>query len=157
MVLFDWREDQDAKMVDPNLSVYSVESIASQTSTFRAELQQSIADAQARQVNASGSVSEGIVDAAGRSKMTTVHELAHVFQKADDTRYTDDSGGYQPLLLRGLFQGSKEVMADCYALTYYNEWTLSDGVTESAYGYICGDSERQAIRDWAASMDAPLG
>ncbi|PPF40016.1 hypothetical protein [Pseudoclavibacter sp. AY1H1] len=90
MVLFDWREDQDAKMVDPNLSVYSVESIASQTSTFRAELEQRVADAQARQVNAGGSVSEGIVDAAGHSKMTTVHELAHVFQKADDTRYPDD-------------------------------------------------------------------
>lgn len=206
VALFDWMEDQDAKMADPNLSLYSAESIASQTSTFRTELEQRIADAQARQVNASGSVSEGIVDAAGNgfidiqwdaatacktnsnadkgwrttgcvnggspltvhllpeaelgawhSKMTTVHELAHVFQKADDTRYPDDNGGYQPLLLQGLFQGSKEVMADCYALTYFNEWTLSDGVTESAYGYICGDSERQAIRDWAASMNAPVG
>lgn len=48
-------------------------------------------------------------------------------------------------------------MADCYAHSYFNDWTLSDGVTESAYGYICGDSERRAIRDWAASMNAPLG
>ncbi|PPG02883.1 hypothetical protein C5E06_10600 [Pseudoclavibacter sp. RFBI5] len=108
MVLFDWREDQDAKMVDPNLSVYSVESIASQTSTFRAELEQRVADAQARQVNAGGSVSEGIVDAAGHSKMTTVHELAHVFQKADDTRYPDDRGGYQPLLLQACSRAAKK-------------------------------------------------
>ncbi|MBF4458131.1 hypothetical protein [Pseudoclavibacter sp. VKM Ac-2867] len=63
-----------------------------------------------------------------------MHELAHVFQKADDIRYTDDSGGYQPLLLQSLFQGSKEVMADCYTLMYFDEWTLSDGITESASG-----------------------
>lgn len=204
--LFDWMEDQDAKMAEPNVTVCSAESIAAQMSTFRADLEQSIADAEARRGNASGSLSEGLVDAAGNgfidvqfdaatacdthanadqgyrttgcvnggsplvvhllpageltewhSKINTVHELAHVFQRADDVRYPDDNGGYEVLLAQGLFQGSEEAMADCYALTYFNEWTLSDGVTESGYGYICGDNERQAIRDWAAGINAPLG
>lgn len=198
--------DLDARMADPNLTAYSAETFASQTSIFRAELEQRIADADTRRTNASGSLQESIVDAAGNgfidlqwdaatacnthensaegyrtsgcvfsgspltvhvlpesdfgawhSKITTVHELAHVLQRADDVRYPDDNGGYQALLAQGLFQGSEESMADCYALTYFNEWTLSDGVTESGYGYICGDSERQAIRDWAASMNAPVG
>ncbi|PPF47306.1 hypothetical protein C5B85_03320 [Pseudoclavibacter sp. AY1F1] len=206
VALFDWMEDQDAKMADPNLTVYSAESIAAQASTFRGDLEQSIIDAETRRTNASGSVSESIVDAAGNgfidvqydaatacgthenadqgyqtvgcvkggsplivhllpdgertewhSTITTVHELAHVYQRADDVRYPDDDGGYRSLLAQGLFQGSEEVMADCYALTYLNEWTLSDGVQESGYGYICGDSERQAIRDWAAGMNAPIG
>ncbi|WP_424467803.1 hypothetical protein [Pseudoclavibacter helvolus] len=205
VALFDWMEDQDAKMADPNLTVYSAESIATQMSEFRADLEQSITAAQGRRANVSGSVSEGFVDAAGNgfidvqydaetackthewadqgyrtsgcvkggsplvvhllpvgtlnewhSKMNVAHELAHVFQRADDVRYPDDNGGYKALLAQGLFQGSEEAMADCYALTYFNEWTLSDGVTESGYGYICGDSERQAIRDWAIGMNAPM-
>ncbi|PPG29415.1 hypothetical protein [Pseudoclavibacter sp. RFBB5] len=206
VALFDWMEDQDAKMTDPNLTAYSAELLADQMSTFRADLEQSITDAQTRRTNASASVSEGLIDAAGNgfidvqydaatacgthenadqgyqtvgcvkggsplivhllpdaertewhAKMTTVHELAHVYQRADDVRYPDDDGGYQALLAQGLFQGSEEVMADCYALTYLNEWTLSDGVKETGYGYVCGDSERQAIRDWAAGMNAPVG
>ncbi|GAB3293926.1 hypothetical protein GCM10027427_13430 [Pseudoclavibacter terrae] len=206
VALFDWMEDQDAKMTDPNLTAYSAELLADQMSTFRADLEQSITDAQTRRTNASGSVSEGLIDAAGNgfidvqydaatacgtnenadqgyqtvgcvkggspltvhllpdaertewhAKMTTVHELAHVYQRADDVRYPDDDGGYQALLAQGLFQGSEEVMADCYALTYLNEWTLSDGVKETGYGYVCGDTERQAIRDWAAGMNAPVG
>ncbi|PPG33961.1 hypothetical protein C5E10_09210 [Pseudoclavibacter sp. RFBG4] len=50
MAPLDWLEDQDARMADPSLSVHSAVSVS---------------DAQARQVNASGTISEGIVDAAG--------------------------------------------------------------------------------------------
>ena len=48
VALFDWMEDQDAKMAEPNVTVCSAESIAAQMSTFRADLEQSIADAEAR-------------------------------------------------------------------------------------------------------------
>ena len=80
--LFDWMEEQDAKMTDPSLSVHSAESIVAQTSTFRSELEQSVADAQARRVNASGSVSEGIVDAAGNG-FTDIQWDAATARKTD--------------------------------------------------------------------------
>ena len=52
-------------------------------------------------------------------------------------------------------------MADCYALTMLDGWTLDHRVWVNAYeywevsvgyGYTCNDSERQAIRDWNAQL-----
>jgi hypothetical protein len=195
---------QDEAMADPNLGEYSAKTIVTQTTTFREQLEASIATAETRRTNASGSVAEGIVDAAGKgfidiqwdaaavclpderedwtttacvkkedsltihllpenelgewaSTRTVVHELAHVYQRADNARFLNNDGEYKALLEQGLFQGSMEVMADCFSLAYYNEWTLSQDDQNIGYGYVCGDSERQAIRAWAASINAPMG
>ncbi|WP_146197047.1 hypothetical protein [Serinibacter arcticus] len=200
---FEWLFRQDELMADPSWQQHSAQTVAAQTTTFREGLEASVAAAQARRVNASGSVSEGIVDAAGRgfvdiqwdaattctpstetrritgcikkgdsltvhllpeselgewaSKFTVVHELAHVYQRADNASYLNNDGDYKALLAQGLFQGSEEVMADCYALTYYNEWSLTNGDFTTGYGHVCDENERQAIRDWAATLNAPLG
>ncbi|WP_344358379.1 hypothetical protein [Brachybacterium phenoliresistens] len=89
-------------------------------------------------------------------QMTVQHELAHVYQRADRARFDDGSSEYDELLEQGLFQGSVELMADCYALTYYDEWTLETDSVEVGYGYVCDESERDAIREWSASIDAPM-
>jgi hypothetical protein len=48
-------------------------------------------------------------------------------------------------------------MADCFALTYLDGWTLDHKVYVSSfeywqvsigYGYTCDDGQRQVIRDW---------
>ncbi|MFF7291248.1 hypothetical protein ACFY9N_01810 [Microbacterium sp. NPDC008134] len=201
---FEWLFRQDEKMADPDLNEYTAQTIAAQTKTFREGLEVSVAEAQARRTNASGSVTEGIVDAAGKgfvdiqwdaatacraddrenwrttgcitkedsltvhllpeselgewaSKFTVVHELAHVYQRADNASYLENDGDYKALLEQGLFQGSEEVMADCFALTYYDLWTLDNDGSTTGYGYVCQENERQEIREWAAMLNAPLG
>lgn len=201
---FEWLDRQDERMADPALLEYSAQTIATQTTTFREQLEASIAAAETRRTNVSGSITEGMVDAAGKgfidiqwdaatacgaadrenwrtagcitkedsltvhllpeselgewaSTRTVIHELAHVYQRADNARYADNSGDYKALLAQGLFQGSLESMADCFSMTYYNEWTLEQDGHEIGYGYVCGDSERDAIRTWAANIGAPLG
>ncbi|GEB16644.1 hypothetical protein GUY44_01940 [Pimelobacter simplex] len=89
-------------------------------------------------------------------RMIVVHELAHIYQRADRQRYDARRGRVDRLLAKGLFQGSEEKMADCYALTYYGEWSLTRGNLEIGYGYVCGRSERRALRKWAADVDAPM-
>jgi len=83
-------------------------------------------------------------------EMLVIHELAHVYQHADVDGFGEE------LVARGLFQGSDEKMADCYALTYYDRWELSNGGQSVGYDYVCDESERQAIREWAAKIDAPM-
>lgn len=89
-------------------------------------------------------------------RMVVAHELAHVYQHADASRFDDGKGDTDRLIAQGLFQGSDEHMADCYALTYYGEWSLQNGRTTLGYGYVCNESERQAIREWAAGIHAPM-
>ncbi|WP_053351683.1 variant leucine-rich repeat-containing protein [Leucobacter musarum] len=194
----------EKRAADPTIGIYEAKPIAERAAAFRAELEQSVAAAEARRSNASGSLTEGIVDAAGNgfidvqydavtaclseprpgkenigcvlaaqpltvhllpeaevgsewmNLMLVTHELAHVYQRADDQGAEDYSGAYNDLLAQGLFQGSKEVMADCYALTYYDQWSLSNGSESLGYGYVCDAAERQAIRDWAVNLNVPL-
>jgi len=89
-------------------------------------------------------------------KMVTAHELAHVFQHADARRFEDGKGEADRLIAQGLFQGSDEKMADCYALTYYDQPSLSHQGVTLGYGYVCNAVERQAIRTWAADINAPM-
>ena len=89
-------------------------------------------------------------------RMITVHELAHVYQGADVYRYEDYVGETDRLLSEGYFEGSREKMADCYALDYYGGWSLWYDNSYVGYGYVCGDGERQAIRDWFAALTSPL-
>ena len=80
------------------------------------------------------------------------HEFAHVLQYANpdetDTAVTAFGGDY-------------ETMADCFALTFLDGWTLDHRVWVSdytywdvsvGYGYVCNDSQKQAIRDWRAAI-----
>ncbi|MGB3375435.1 MAG: hypothetical protein WBA87_09875 [Microbacterium sp.] len=89
-------------------------------------------------------------------KMVAAHELAHVYQHADARRFEDGKGEADRLVAKGLFQGSTEKMADCYALTYYDQDSLKHGNVTLGYGYVCNASERQAIRTWAADVNAPM-
>nr|WP_236571295.1 DUF2510 domain-containing protein [Microbacterium hydrocarbonoxydans] len=190
---------------DPTIGIHEARPIAERAAALRAALEQSVSDAQARRANTSGSLTEGIVDAAGNgfidirwdgasvcasgaapgrenigcvltadpltihllpenevgstwmNQMLVMHELAHVYQHADDHGAEDYSGAYHDLFTRGLFQGSDEVMADCFALTYYDQWSLSNGSESQGTGYVCNESERQAIREWAAGLNVPMG
>lgn len=89
-------------------------------------------------------------------RMIAAHELAHIYQRADRNRYEEHRGHYDRLLKQGLFQRSDEKMADCYALTYNDQRSLTHGRLEIGYGYVCSDAERRAIRAWAADVDAPM-
>lgn len=188
----------------PNLSTFSARSVVAEAVQLRQKLEQRIAQAKVLRVNRSGSVSEGLVDSAGKGfidlrwdaatackkskpsegrtlgcvkgsepltihllpenafhdgwnlRMTVVHELAHVYQQADERAADDGASRTDKLLARGLFQKSVEKMADCFALTYYNQWTLTQENYTMGYGYVCNASERQAIRSWAAAIKAPL-
>ena len=190
---------------DPTIGIAEAQPIADRAADLRASLEESIDTAEARRANASGSLTEGIVDAAGNgfidiqwdaatacsteaapgkenigcvraadpltvhvlpenevgstwmNQMLVVHELAHVYQRADDLGAADYSGSYNDLLAQGLFQGSKEAMADCFALTYYDQWSLTNGAESQGTGYVCDESERQAIREWAVGLNAPMG
>ena len=58
------------------------------------------------------------------------------------------------------FGGDSETMADCFALTYLDGWTLDHEIWVSptqywdvsiGYGYTCNETQKQAVRDWYAS------
>lgn len=100
--------------------------------------------------------SESDVSSDWERRMVVAHELAHVYQHADARRFEDGKGDADRLVESGLFQGSEEKMADCYALTYYDQQTLTSGNVTLGYGYVCSASERQAIREWSASVNAPM-
>jgi len=188
----------------PGLSARSATNLTAEARQLRQKLEQRIAAAKVRRANASGSVSEGLVDSAGNGfidirwdaatacgkaksktgqtvgcvkgsdpltvhllkesafsedwdlRMVVVHELAHVYQRADEWSSPGGESRADRLVARGLFQKSNEKMADCYALTYYNEWSLERNGYRVGYGYVCNASERQAIRSWAAAIKAPM-
>ncbi|MFT3797973.1 hypothetical protein [Microbacterium sp.] len=80
------------------------------------------------------------------------HEFAHVLQYADPVAAEEAAV---------VFGGDWETMADCFALTYLDGWTLDHRVWVSdyeywdvnvGYGYACDDSQKQTIRDWRDSL-----
>lgn len=82
----------------------------------------------------------------------TYHEFAHVLQMTNwaATQTALDA-----------FGGDHETMADCYALTYLDGWSLEHQVWVSdfeywdvsvGYGYTCDESQRQVVRDWVDSL-----
>lgn len=80
------------------------------------------------------------------------HEFAHVLQFANPDETV-------PAL--AAFGGDHETMADCYALTFLDGWTLNHRVpisrwswweVDMGYGYSCDDSQKQAVRDWVGSL-----
>ena len=80
------------------------------------------------------------------------HEYAHVLQFTSP-RDTD--------AVLATFGGDAETMADCFALTFLEGWSLDHEVTiddfsyyevSVGYGYTCNAGERQVIRDWVAGL-----
>lgn len=80
------------------------------------------------------------------------HEFAHVLQFTNPTP-TDAA--------LPAFDGDYETMADCFALTFLDGWTLDHQVWTSdyeywdvsvGYGHVCSEPQRQAIRDWHAQL-----
>lgn len=198
-------ERLEKSIADPNItSTYAAE-LTQKAQAARQELEQRIADAATRRTNASGSVTEGLVDEAGAGfidiawdaetacapsqnadegrftagcvsedplavhlapedqlpgdtgmRVVVLHELTHLYQRADSDAHPDGVSAATQLVEQGYFQGSSEVMADCYALTYLNQRTLTFENRTMGYGYVCGDEERRLIREWAAQIGAPL-
>lgn len=80
------------------------------------------------------------------------HEYAHVLQ------FTNPEATQTAL---AAFAGDHETMADCYALTFLDGWSLDHDVpidefsywqVSVGYGYTCDETQRQVIRDWAAGL-----
>lgn len=80
------------------------------------------------------------------------HEFAHVLQ------FTNPEATASALTA---FADDPETMADCYALTVLDGWTLEHEVPIDAtsywevrlgYGYTCDDGQRQVIRDWLSGL-----
>ncbi len=76
------------------------------------------------------------------------HEFAHVLQ------FTNPEPTDTAL---AAFDGDLETMADCFALTYLDGWTLHHTIwvnsyqyweVDVGYGYTCTDAQRQVVRDW---------
>jgi hypothetical protein len=85
------------------------------------------------------------------------HEFAHVLQIANpkETEVAAES-----------FGGDIETMADCFALTYFDGWTLDSRVWVSSfeywdvsmgYGYACNEAQRQVVRDWYSQLGFQSG
>ncbi|MFH8252057.1 hypothetical protein ACH3VR_16960 [Microbacterium sp. B2969] len=80
------------------------------------------------------------------------HEFAHVLQ------FTNPAATDAAL---PAFDGDWEVMADCFALTFLDGWTLDHRIWVSSYEYwdvnigygqVCSESQRQTVRDWYAGL-----
>lgn len=80
------------------------------------------------------------------------HEYAHVLQ------FTNPEETASALTA---FAGDMETMADCYALTFLDGWSLEHEVpiddlsyweVSVGYGYTCDDAQRQVIRDWVGGL-----
>jgi hypothetical protein len=198
-------ERLEKSMAAPGITDERAAQLAQSAQTAREELEQRIADAEARRTNASGSVTEGIVDEAGAGfidiawdaatacatsqnadegrftagcvsedplavhlapedqlpgdmgmRVVVLHELTHLYQRADSDAHPGGVSRATQLVDQGYFQGSSESMADCYALTYLDQWTLTFENRTMGYGYVCGEEERGLIRQWAAEVNAPL-
>jgi hypothetical protein len=202
LVLIDefYVQGLEREAAETPMSESRARSVAERMQGFRAELEVKVTAAESRRTNASGLITEQLVDQAGDGfidvrwdaaefcdsdggtlacmmtsdpltihlmpetslggdwsrRMVVTHELAHVYQEADAARFDDGSSSLQRLLDRGLFQGSDEKMADCYALTVHDAWSLTSGNFTVGYGYVCDAAERQAIREWAAELNAPM-
>jgi hypothetical protein len=85
------------------------------------------------------------------------HEFAHVLQFANP-ELTETAVAS--------FGGDVETMADCFALTYFDGWTLDSRVWVSryayydvsmGYGYTCDDAQRQVVRDWYSQLGFQSG
>lgn len=85
-----------------------------------------------------------------------LHELTHLYMRADSDAHGSELGTAALLVEQGHFQGNSESFADCYALTYLDLWTLTFDGREYGYGYICTPEERQLVREWAAEVHAPM-
>jgi hypothetical protein len=91
---------------------------------------------------------------------TAYHEFAHVLQftNPEPTETALES-----------FGGDVETMADCFALTFLDGWTLDHTIWVNSYeywevsvgyGYSCTDAQRQVVRDWYAQLGVrgrPIG
>lgn len=84
------------------------------------------------------------------------HELAHVLQltNPEPTEAALEA-----------FGGDDETMADCYALTYLDGWTLDHRVwinrfeywdVNIGYGHTCDETQRQAVRTWVAELGVDI-
>ncbi len=80
------------------------------------------------------------------------HEFAHVLQATNP----EPTG-----IAVDAFGGDLETMADCFALTYLDGWTLNHRVwvgqytywdASIGYGYTCDESQRQVVREWHESL-----
>lgn len=80
------------------------------------------------------------------------HEYAHVLQ------FTNPEATASALTA---FSGDMETMADCYALTFLDGWSLDHEVpiddlsyweVSVGYGYTCDDAQRQIIREWVGGL-----
>ena len=80
------------------------------------------------------------------------HEFAHVLQ------FTNPEPTETAL---EFFDGDAETMADCFALTYLDGWTLDHRIWVSSYeywdvsmgyGYTCNATQKQAVRDWYGDL-----
>lgn len=88
------------------------------------------------------------------------HEFAHVLQ------FTNPAETEEALTA---FDGDHERMADCFALTYLDGWTLDHRVwitsrswwdVDVGYGYVCDDTQRAAVREWRDGLgirSRPIG
>lgn len=84
--------------------------------------------------------------------LVAYHEFAHVLQFTNP-----DSTGHA----LAAFGDDRETMADCYALTMLDAWSLQERVPASGtsywdvsygYGHVCDDGQRDVIRDWMTSL-----
>lgn len=80
------------------------------------------------------------------------HEFAHVLQ------FTNPVPTKTAL---ASFGDNTETMADCFALTYLDGWTLDHRVwvghytywdVSIGYGYTCNDTQKQAVREWYSAL-----
>ncbi|MDQ1171200.1 hypothetical protein QE392_003004 [Microbacterium proteolyticum] len=84
------------------------------------------------------------------------HEYAHVLQ------FTNPEPTASAVTA---FGGDVETMADCYALTVLDGWSLEHEVpideysyweVSVGYGYTCNDEQKQVIRDWVDGLGVQL-
>lgn len=84
------------------------------------------------------------------------HEFAHVLQMTNPA---------PTATARTFFGGDDETMADCFALTYLDGWTLDHRVWANryqywdvsiGYGHVCDDTQRQAVRDWYQQLGVEI-
>lgn len=80
------------------------------------------------------------------------HEFAHVLQNTNPV---------QTETAAAAFDGDWETMADCFALTYLDGWSLDQRVWVSSYeyydvsvgyGYTCDEGQRQVVRGWYTGL-----
>lgn len=81
------------------------------------------------------------------------HEFAHVLQMTNPAPTETAAAS---------FDDDWETMADCFALTYLDGWSLDHTVwindfeyweVSLGYGYTCNDTQRQVVRDWYEQLN----